>query len=1276
MALSLFAKLRNKYFQEFIRLWGREPQTPKEWMTIQDNVVRELNKTKGVPTEAKPPWHTGWTPKVVPGGKGIESLLKSGDVKKGVAPKTTKETLKGKKDRHLLLRDSEEDIARIKRENKEAIERFKEKNPKYKTVEDFRDEGDWDPGGMASGGRIAMAGGGALKKFIEQLFIKASNDIRLGRGKWKGLDQKQRIVQHDNLTKKVTEFQKSGKTVGLEEYFGVDPHTAFIGARDKVKRQGIIKKQEELMDEAYEEIRGGSGFTGDYKYDADILADSLATVQGKVYDDLTDLERSGLYDQALKRVQQDMALRREANKHMKDVEQKIELQMFDPKDRKPNASGGRADFIFGGSAGLRALIKRMRGSNKRIMPSGIPTDKRDLVKTLMPREVEQFENLKISQLENLLEALKLDKDQMALRAQNKAMSDPGLDFLMGKLDEMPGSGLTPEGDLAKYADIDQDILILEQMIKNKRMKGRKPHESGGLAYMLGEPTYMKYDGGGSVGHAPWLKPTGLPQPQGQEESPTPQLGGAQSPGRGQPNPMKAPRGLPSVAPRTMDPQYMQQQMMQRMMMGQGQPGQQRMGMEEGGSLRDRLQKDYESLTKGADWMRTAPPKWWLFPEYDPTGHRDDTMTFFKERFMYGDLDPIPTPWQAIKQSPDLVKFKQWLEERKGKADGGRIGLATGEQVYGPPLPEEKIKSPTGEYKTREEIIAEAGIGSGPGVLDFVRPRVDITQTGGPPEEAPSAPYHVDERDITYGGSGLYQGDKAYVGGDYLTGNVKVKVQDEDGNIVFDDTMSKDEFYNLYVGLGKKEGNKVEIGKDTQGTWTLNIVKESNEGDKWDFGVRKAEESEPYVTIKKKWKKKPKILGKYSANQGGRIGMMYGGDPGFQFEYGGSWADWRDQHQHQMPVTDYIKTKLPKERLPFRNSAAGGGIIKALKNLLKKKPKKDVIKPFEFPDAGPQSDFFQKLLDDMLKSESRLKDFDPPKDRKPHEAGGRIGFGGGGMGRRAFLKLMAGIASLPFIGKGVSKVAPKVLPQVTETIVRDSAGIPTYAWDLIEVVKAKGVQQIIEGVTKKVPAKKYSYKGVDVTVHPDGLTEVRKTHTGPGSWTDEAGETFSDDAIHREVGFDIKEGEIIEKVGGKGDDAGKGIKTDDEYFEATVRPDAEGKLKDIEEFMEEVDHLDLKKIADEKETLIIKKASGGRVPLGGGGILKGLKKITKKLKKIKKPEAYIMDKGYKLGKYYKKNPGKGLSHSTAVGTGVLISRHLDRQKRGKKASGGLAHMLGE
>ena len=80
--------------------------------------------------------------------------------------------------------------------------------------------------------------------------------------------------------------------------------------------------------------------------------------------------------------------------------------------------------------------------------------------------------------------------------------------------------------------------------------------------MLGEPTYMKYSAGGSVGHAPWHKPTGQQKVQGQEETPTPNVAT-------RPDPLKAPRGLPSVAPKNMDPAYMQQQMMQKAMMGQG-----------------------------------------------------------------------------------------------------------------------------------------------------------------------------------------------------------------------------------------------------------------------------------------------------------------------------------------------------------------------------------------------------------------------------------------------------------------------------------------------------------------------------------------------------------------------------------------------------------------------------------------------------------------------------------------------------------------------------------
>jgi hypothetical protein len=39
---------------------------------------------------------------------------------------------------------------------------------------------------------------------------------------------------------------------------------------------------------------------------------------------------------------------------------------------------------------------------------------------------------------------------------------------------------------------------------------------------------------------------------------------------------------------------------------------------------------------------------------------------------------------------------------------------------------------------------------------------------------------------------------------------------------------------------------------------------------------------------------------------------------------------------------------------------------------------------------------------------------------------RMPFGAGGMGRRAFMKMMAGLAALPFVGKGITKVAPKAV----------------------------------------------------------------------------------------------------------------------------------------------------------------------------------------------------------------------------------------------------------
>jgi len=129
----------------------------------------------------------------------------------------------------------------------------------------------------------------------------------------------------------------------------------------------------------------------------------------------------------------------------------------------------------------------------------------------------------------------------------------------------PGFAFEYGGSWADWHDQHRDQMPVEQYIKTKLPKHRLPFremQSGGLAYMLGEPTYMKYSIGGSVGHAPWHMPTGHKQPEAQQETPTPHVAGT-------PDPLKAPRGLPSVAPKNMDPAYIQQQMMQKAMMGQG-----------------------------------------------------------------------------------------------------------------------------------------------------------------------------------------------------------------------------------------------------------------------------------------------------------------------------------------------------------------------------------------------------------------------------------------------------------------------------------------------------------------------------------------------------------------------------------------------------------------------------------------------------------------------------------------------------------------------------------
>ena len=158
-----YAQILQRLLQRFFVTMGRAPLTPNEWSKLRRQAMELARKEEGIPSITKnttlqdlitgphrsdgPKGQRIWdfskdiptrdvqsrTADIIPFPRGIQTsqavkgLMRKGDVTVGKAPKTLPETLKAKKDRHILLRDADEDIARIKRENKQAVEDFKRK---------------------------------------------------------------------------------------------------------------------------------------------------------------------------------------------------------------------------------------------------------------------------------------------------------------------------------------------------------------------------------------------------------------------------------------------------------------------------------------------------------------------------------------------------------------------------------------------------------------------------------------------------------------------------------------------------------------------------------------------------------------------------------------------------------------------------------------------------------------------------------------------------------------------------------------------------------------------------------------------------------------------------------------------------------------------------------------------------------------------------------------------------------------------------------------------
>ena len=238
-------------------------------------------------------------------------------------------------------------------------------------------------------------------------------------------------------------------------------------------------------------------------------------------------------------------------------------------------------------------------------------------------------------------------------------------------------------------------------------------------------------------------------------------------------------------------------------------------------------------------------------------------------------------------------------------------------------------------------------------------------------------------------------------------------------------------------------------------------------------------------------------------------------------------------------------------------------------------------------------------------------------------GGRIGLKDG-MDRRTFMKIMAGLASIPVVGKVFkgAKVASKAAPVVKEAVT--SGGTPPpYFFNLVKKIKNLG-----DDVTEKQAIKEREivteYKDYKLTEDLDtGELTIQKTSID--------GDFDTPIPTAEEVYMQYKPGK------GQVDEA-TGAKVADEYIEDTSYVGSSGRNRgEIVNTVDGVPDEVIKEgtvsednVADFiiKEAQSIKKAEGGRIGLlSGGGILRTIIKNLARERGVS-PSDYLKIANYK------------------------------------------------
>jgi hypothetical protein len=232
---------------------------------------------------------------------------------------------------------------------------------------------------------------------------------------------------------------------------------------------------------------------------------------------------------------------------------------------------------------------------------------------------------------------------------------------------------------------------------------------------------------------------------------------------------------------------------------------------------------------------------------------------------------------------------------------------------------------------------------------------------------------------------------------------------------------------------------------------------------------------------------------------------------------------------------------------------------------------------------PNLDAKMQQIANDINQRIELRNLKKEKGRKENSEGGRIGFKVGSPSKRAFLKVMGGLAATiaaiksGLIGTPKKEVAKQVIKETATDVAKAP---PKYFFDLANKIKLLGKESKVKPQER---VNEYNYKGKDgseYTLTEDigtGDMQIVKEKGGVGVADDKAFDTIEDRTV-----MDYKKG--------KGDETTQGTPAD-EYDEYRVDFDRDGTPADADEISELIKKEIIEEASDMPQQKI-KRAGGG------------------------------------------------------------------------------------